>query len=1130
MTTAQYPNRDALQQGLNVYRDEMSAFIARCLRQRQGSTLVASISRSLTDRQAQDFEDNLQENDGQVEAAIEIGFVPRLVEQNWAETFQRELRGSRTIRNTLRVIRDLRNELAHDSTGEDIATGKAETGLYHVSEALSSINRPEQQKAVLAIRDRVRQGEEASSTPQLELIPSPPSSAGNGQAPKPWRDVMTPSPDVEDGSFEEAEFAANLQQVYDGSAAAVYGDPREFFRRTYVTAGIRNLLVNAARRVNGNGGNPVIQTKTGFGGGKTHSLIALYHLIANCDELLNVPDPQYSRIRDDIRAIISEAGADPSSGINAKIAVLSGTWLSPNSDRTTDAGDPLNTLWGEMAWQLGGQDAYETVGAAARSGNAPGGEELDALFQRVGPCVILMDEIVNYARNADLDGIATFFQNLTEAVQRRNDVVLVVSLPVTATEAGGPRGMEVLQALENLLNRLQSVMQVTETSNDEAFAVVRRRLFQDECDELAREATCQAFYRMYQRGANDYPANARETRYQERLRQCYPIHPEIFDRLYQDWSLYHEFQRTRGVLRLMAQTISRLCADGEGSPMIMPGNLPFNDAEVSNEFVRLLGPQWDAVLAEVDQENSRTHAIDLQQPARFGAVGGAARRIARAVFLGSSTQKTVRGIDARQVNLAVAMPSHGVAVYGEAILAMDGQLYHFYRGDDNRYYFDAQENLNKVANDRAAELTNEAVSAEIVRRLNEFASLSENRAVVVCPQSPSDVPDREFVRLVILRPDQTRPSRTGEIDQASEAATALLQNCGDDARRTKPNTLLFLAAANDRVRDLRPLVRRFLAWDSIVNGDRRLNLTGERRTQARSQQSANNQSVQSALENAYRWIMAPAQPDPARAEYDTTGWRQIPGDADVAASAFGRFVQDEQLVDRLVPAALNQRLQEYLWNGPNPRYHVTVDELWNLLTANVYMRLRLRNRQVLEQCLSEGIAAGVFGRADGHDSASGTYQNLTRRVAETPAPYSTATTPLTGSTLIVEPEMAELHRQESGGTSDGVASDSDPIDGKDSPDPNEEPPPGPGPAPSPRLPRQIVARKTVAADVAMYDFNLLRNEIVRNLRNDGGDVTVEVIIRADKTDGFSESITRAVRENSVQLELDFTESDYGPEP
>ena len=1131
MTTARYPNRDALQQGLNLYRGEMSAFIARCLRQRQGTTLINAVSRSLTDRQAQEFVDNLRQNGGKVEAAIEIGFVPRLIEQNWNETFQQQFRGSRTIRNTLRLIRDLRNELAHDSAGEDIATDKAEAGLYHISEALANINRPEQQKEALAIRDRIRQREEPAPAPQPELIPAPPAPSGSGNAAKPWREVMTPSPDVEDGSFEEAEFAADLQQVYDGSAAAVYGDPREFFRRTYVTAGIRNLLVAAVKRVSGNGGNPVIQTKTGFGGGKTHSLIALYHVIANGDALLNLPDRQYGRIREEIRAIITEAGAAPDSGVNARIAVLSGTWLSPDSARQTAAGDPLNTLWGEMAWQLGGQEAYETVGAAARRGHAPGGEELDALFRRVGPAVILMDEIVNYARNADLDGIATFFQNLTEAAQRRNDVVLVVSLPVSATEAAGPRGMEALQVLENLLNRLQSVMPVTETSNDEAFAVVRRRLFQDDCDELAREATCQAFYRMYQRGASDYPPEARETRYLERLRRCYPIHPEIFDRLYQDWSLYHEFQRTRGVLRLMAQTISRLCADGEMSPMIMPGNLPFNDAEVSNEFVRLLGAQWDAVLNEVDREHSRTHAIDLQRPARFGGVGGAARRVARAVFLGSSTQRAARGIDARQVNLAVTMPGQGAAVYGEAIQSMDGQLYYFYRGDDNRYYFDAQENLNKVASDRAAECDNEAVNQEIVRRLREFASLSESRAVVVCPPSPAAAPDQDFVRLVILGPEQTRPSRTGERDQASEAAKDLLQNSGNDTRRTRPNTLLFLAAVNDRVRDLRPIVRRFLAWNSIVNGNRRLNLTGERLAQATNQQRGNDHAAQSALENAWRWIMAPAQPDPTRADYDTDGWRQIPGEADIAANALNRFVQDEQLVDRLTPAALNQRLREYLWNGPNPRYHITVDELWNLLTANVYLRLRLRHRQVLEQCLYEGIATGVFGRADGHDPASGKYHNLTRRIGETPAPYST--TPLTGSTLIVEPEMAELHQLEIGGASDAGSSRSEPdgsaaarSDTRDSRDFGG----GAPPEARPTRPQRITARKTVQSDVAMYDFNRRRDEIVRNLRNDGGEVTVEVIIRADKTGGFSESIARAVRENSVQLELDCAETDYTPEP
>ena len=380
---------------------------------------------------------------------------------------------------------------------------------------------------------------------------------------------------------------------------------------------MRDLLVATTRRVNGKGGNPITQTKTGFGGGKTHSLIALYHLTNSAGELLNAPD---AGAKAETLKILADAGVDPEQRADAKVCVLQGTWLSPTSSSRTDAGDPLNTLWGEMAWQLGGQSGYETVGAAARQGTAPGGEDLDNLFQAVGPCVILMDEMVNYARNADLDTIGTFFQNLTEAVNRRENVALIVTLPVTALEAGGERGMEAMSVLENLLNRVQAVTQVAQASNDEAFAVVRRRLFHENFDEVAREATCQAFYRMYQRGTGDYPSEARETRYLERLRQCYPIHPEIFDHLYEDWSLYHQFQRTRGVLRMMAQTISRLCADGDASPLIMPGNLPFSETKISEEFVRLLGPQWDAVMGEVDRENSRTHDIDRQKPERFGSV------------------------------------------------------------------------------------------------------------------------------------------------------------------------------------------------------------------------------------------------------------------------------------------------------------------------------------------------------------------------------------------------------------------------------------------------------------------------------------------------------------------------------
>ena len=1115
MTTAQYPNEDALRKGLAIFRDETSEFVARVLRQKQGSTLDQIIANSLTDRQRQDFVDNMRENDGNVPRSIEIGFIPNLVEKNWTDLFQNHFAKATTARNRLRTIRDFRNDLAHDTSSKDITPDEAETRLYVIGEALDSINCPEQAKEVMEIRSHIRNSEQPQPT-QPALLPNPEPEHRNGAAGptlKPWRNVMRPKGDVAEGSFIEADFAADLQQVVDGTAPAMYGDPLEFFRCTYITNGIRDLLVAATRRVNGKGGNPITQTKTGFGGGKTHSLIALYHLMNSSGELLDAPD---ASTKAEFLKILSDAAVDPEQRANAKVCALKGTWLSETSNRRTADGDPLNTLWGEMAWQLGGQVAYETVGAAARRGTAPGGEELDNLFRLVGPCVILMDELVNYARNADLDTIGTFVQNLTEAVNGRDNVALIVTLPVTATEAGGPRGMEAMAVLENILNRMQAVTQVTQANNDEAFAVVRRRLFQEDYDEAARDETCRAFYRMYQRGAGDYPPEARETRYMERLRECYPIHPEIFDRLYEDWSMYHQFQRTRGVLRMMARTISRLCADGDTSPLIMPGNLPFSEGAISEEFVRLLGPQWDAVMGEVDRENSRTHSIDRQKPERFGSVGGAARRAARAVFLGSATQKAVRGVTARQVNLGVVSPSHGTAVYAEAIHAMDGELYHFYRGNDSRYYFDSEENLNKVANDRAAELGNEALDAEIIRRLNEFNQRNPNHSVIACPQSPADVRDEDFVRLVILRPDQPRPSRSAEHDHASETAKAMLSTCGNEVRRTRPNTLLFLAASSDGVREMRSAARRFLSWDSIINGNRRVaNLTGDRQNQSRSQQQEADRALDNSLASAYRWLMAPSQPDPQSAEYDTGNWRQISAQADIAANALQRFVADELLVDTLAPEALNRRLQERLWNGPNPRYHVTIDELWDLLTRNVYLGLRLRNRQVLEQCLNEGIRTGVLGRADGYDAATDEYRNLSRGIRDSSATNQVA--PLTGSTLIVEPDIAQLHLEKEPVPIARRVGDGDPP-----PVPEPPPQPEPTPTPEPRLPRRLVARKTVAQqDAVSYDFNAtIRDEIARVMAAAGCSVTVEVTVTISNEDGISENVARSLRDNSDMLGID----------
>ena len=259
--------------------------------------------------------------------------------------------------------------------------------------------------------------------------------------------------------------------------------------------------MNALKRLGGKGGHPVIQMKTGFGGGKTHSLIALYHLVNSVNELANVPAEQ---TRTEIRGILKDAEWNGS--IPPKVAVLSGTWLSPTDTSVTEKGDALNTLWGAMAYQLGGQEGYNKIRKAAkRQDISPGGEQLDRLFKHVGPCVILIDELVAYMLNTgeNLEVNYAFVQILSEAVRRADNVVLVVTLPQSEREAGGTKGAEVLATLETRMGRVESIWKPLETN--EAFEVVRRRLFGNEIDTVERDRTCNAFLAVYNRWKREFP-------------------------------------------------------------------------------------------------------------------------------------------------------------------------------------------------------------------------------------------------------------------------------------------------------------------------------------------------------------------------------------------------------------------------------------------------------------------------------------------------------------------------------------------------------------------------------------------------------------------------------------------------
>ncbi len=1148
MTTTNRPNRDALNRAIDIFRDAMRPFIVRRLRTVQGGRVENVILGSLRERQSVRFEQNLRES-GSVEDAIDFNDFPDLVQRNWREAFAVAFDGDRTVQNELWLIVYARNQAAHPGQ-QDVDPEYARSSLYHIASVLGRINAPDERRAVEEIREQLftpqdvpgatiqepsaplqedgQEDQRAHGSPEQDRTrreddepPAPRSRSSAGLTP--WRDVAPPNQDVALGTFSQAEFMADLQAVHDGRAASTeYGNPVSFFDRTHVTPGIRALLLNTLRRLGGTGGDPVIQAKTGFGGGKTHSLIALYHLVTKADALLNPTPGSSERVGDDIRAIMDEAGWDPTASVDVKVAVLVGTFLATTDATETAGGDPLNTLWGVMAYQLGGQEAYDLIGEAARQGTAPGGAQLDALFERVGPCVILMDELVAYVRNAvgdARDAIYTFIQALTESVRRSQGAALVVTLPDSSQEAGGEAGEEALGRLEHLMGRVEAVWEPLETS--EAFEVVRRRLFGGAIDEAERDRTCEAFSRMYGASRRDYPHEVREQRYLDLMKACYPVHPEIFERLNSDWSSIPRFQRTRGVLRMMASCISRLYLDNDPSPLIMPANLTLSDPALADEFVKLLGEQWRPVLEEADREGSRTDNIDRTSPQRFGAVGGAARRTARSIFLGSAPSGAVRGVEPRRIHLGVVQPGHGVSVYDEALARMSGSLYYLYEAGARRY-FHVEENLNKVAADRDAALTGREVDERIVQDLHE--AVGRRSDVIVCPERSEHVQDSDDVRLVVLPPGSPLPSRSQERDEAGEWALRILDDRGG-APRVRKNTLLFLAAKSDDLRTLRSSVRTYLAWDSIINGDRRIaNLSGDRLSQARNSLRKAEQDARAALIRAYRWAMAPVQDDPQRAEYRTSVWLTDVDSGEIVAGAFRKCLEEEALVDDISPSALANVLDKYVWQNNAYGDHVDVDTLWSMMTGNVYMP-RLRNVAVLARCIERGAPDGAFGIADGYNSNEDKYSGMRFR-----EPVDSSWLP-EKTRLLVNPTMAELvkeeekKRQAQQDTTEG--GEYDPGGETDVDDGGGDHPDDPQTPQVQRGPSRITASKTARGDLSLDDVAQLQEEIIRNLLEDGGDVTVEIIISASKPGGFSNNIARSIRENGVQLDLKLELDDEG---
>ena len=272
--------------------------------------------------------------------------------------------------------------------------------------------------------------------------------------------------------------------------------------------------------------------------------------------------------------------------------------------------------------------------------------------------------------------------------------------------------------------------------------------------------------------------------------------------------------------------------------------------------------------------------------------------------------------------------------------------------------------------------------------------------------------------------------------------------------------------------------------------------------------------MDTALVRAYRWAMAPTQENPQQADY---GFSIFQTDAvetgEIVNGAFATFIKQEALVESISPISLVSMLTQYVWKNEAYRDHIGIDTLWELMINNVYMH-RLRNKTVLMDCIKQGVPDRNFGYAGGYHSEE--YQDLRFGESMNTSLFMVADDNLG---LLVNSEMAQLVKDET--PPKETATSTDDTDTYTTEEPTETD--DPVPPPTQRGPRHITATKTMQSDISLDDVNLLREEIIRNLRDDGGEITISITINAKKIDGFSESITRSVRENSTQLSIDFKE-------
>ncbi len=826
--------------------------------------------------------------------------------------------------------------------------------------------------------------------------------------PKPWIESVHLHPDVLKENAETDIFALDLGPLADGSGtvAPVYRDAESFFRASYITTGLGSLLGDVLKRLAGQGGPPVLKLMTPFGGGKSHTMAALFHAAGNRKALDVVPE-----------------GKDLARPAGVRVAVVDGQFFNAQQGKEAD-GIKAQTLWGWLALKLGGKAGYEAMRANDEARVSPGGDDLLRLFGDQ-PNLILLDETLEYLINAggvkvhstDLrEQTLNFLKELTVAAANAPRTVVLLALP-SSQPRETMQHSQLLQTLDHFVGRKDALREPVE--QDEVFKVIQRRLLEKMPDDDVAGQAASAYQELFTQMRKAYAASPAEEQQageegiqlRDRMRLAYPFHPALLDLMRQRWASLPEYQRTRGALRFLAACLRAHHKAGRSGVVLSPGDVLLGDHEVRRAVIKELGllNRFDAVFqSDLVGNNSTAGRIDkLRAKANPAEVGrNVAQRLASAIFLYSFGGLRREGVSSTEVLppgvseadlLAGCVGPELDSLTAKACLSELKQACLYLHFDGVRYCFKQDPNVTLLIEQDADAVARDEgmVTCQIRSMLEE--RLSGHHGAIAWPAASGDIPDQQPRFQIAYLPLAFAGLSARERETA---ALELAEKYGDTPRKYRNGLALAIPAA-DQAESLRREVRYLIAVDRVSKNARKHNLTKEQSDELRERRATHASAAESAFGKLYSEVWLPKQEQGSIGfEKIAVGGRPLQTTVNAKHQAM-IFERNMELLTQVQPrifSKLNPVKMVELFRlgdvpaaaGNNPMQAGERAAKMGIrcgdIAAGFYSFLgftRLTSCEVLQSAIARGVQEGVFGYFSGTIpvmDAAGTYQVARNKV------------------------------------------------------------------------------------------------------------------------------------------------------